>query len=261
MLEGELRMALDNGDIEVVYQPIYDLESGVLRNVETLSRWTHDTLGEVDPAEFTTLADRTGLMDALVEYTLRVACADLVKWRKERQGLTAEFSVSVNVSPRCLAGPGFPALVANRLIEADLPAQALVLEITESALSEAIPVALVNAEALRALGVRLSLDDFGAGHSSLGRLARMPITDIKLDRSFLADVHGPDAESPIVRAIIAMALELGLNVVGEGVETADQLALLRSYRCAQAQGYLLGRPQSAESISRLLSAPPMATVA
>jgi diguanylate cyclase (GGDEF)-like protein/PAS domain S-box-containing protein len=261
VLESDLRLALDNGDVAVVYQPIYDLESGQLRSVETLSRWTHATLGQIEPTEFTGLADRVGLMGKLVQHTLRRACADLTAWRAEVGERANGLTVAVNVSPECLAGPDFPTMVANCLIEADVPAELLVLEITESALSQSDPAALANAETLRGLGIRLSMDDFGAGHSSLARLTQLPITDIKLDRSFIQDVTGPDAEAPIIRAIIAMAAELGLNVVGEGVETKDQLELLRRYRCAEAQGYLLGRPQPAERISHLLSRPPMATVA
>jgi diguanylate cyclase (GGDEF)-like protein len=261
VLESDLRLALDNGDVAVVYQPIYNLESGALRSVETLSRWTHDSLGVIEPTEFTGLADRAGLMDKLVEHTLRRACADLNTWRRDAGDAANGLTVAVNVSPQCLAGADFPAMVANCLIEADVPAELLVLEITESALSQSDPAALANAQTLRGLGIRLSMDDFGAGHSSLARLTQLPITDIKLDRSFIQDIDSPGTEAPIIRAIIAMAGELGLNVVGEGVETDVQLELLRRYRCAEAQGYLLGRPQSAAEIGRLLSEPPMATVA
>jgi diguanylate cyclase (GGDEF)-like protein/PAS domain S-box-containing protein len=261
VLESDLRLALDNGDVAVVYQPIYNLESGALRSVETLSRWTHDSLGVIEPTEFTGLADRAGLMDKLVEHTLRRACDDLNTWRRDAGDAANGLTVAVNVSPQCLAGADFPAMVANCLIEADVPAELLVLEITESALSQSDPAALANAQTLRGLGIRLSMDDFGAGHSSLARLTQLPITDIKLDRSFIQDIDSPGTEAPIIRAIIAMAGELGLNVVGEGVETDVQLELLRRYRCAEAQGYLLGRPQSAAEIGRLLSEPPMATVA
>jgi diguanylate cyclase (GGDEF)-like protein/PAS domain S-box-containing protein len=258
ILESDLRLALDNGDLAVVYQPIVDTETGQLYSIETLSRWTHSTLGTIAPTEFIELAERAGLMGKLVEHTLRRACADLARWRAEFGERVAELAVAVNVPPQCLAGQDFPALVANCLIEADIPAEVLVLEITESALSTADPAALANAQTLRDLGVRLSMDDFGAGHSSLGRMAQLPITEIKLDRSFLADVDSADTDAPIIRAIVAMAAELGLNVVGEGVETQAQLDLLRRYRCPQVQGFLLAVPQPAQEITALLAGPKVA---
>jgi diguanylate cyclase (GGDEF)-like protein len=252
-LESDLRLALDNGDIAVVYQPIYDVESGELRTVETLSRWTHPTLGRIEPYEFVGLAERTGQMGALVAHTLRAACADLARWRETFPAQAAGLAVSVNVSPGALGAPEFAALVANCLIDADVPAENLIIEVTETALAEADPVAVANAHKLRDLGVGLALDDFGVGYSSLSRLAQLPVTDIKLDRSFIADLAHAEVEAPIIRAVLAMARELGINVVTEGIETERQLDLVRQYRCPQAQGFLLGMPQPAGDIARLLA--------
>lgn len=252
-LETDLRLALDNGDVAVVYQPIFDADTGELRGAETLSRWTHPTLGCIEPSEFTALAEHTGLMDALVAHTLRTACRDLARWRALYPERLSHFTVSVNVSPPVLATPEFVTLVSDCLIDADVPAGCLVIEVTETSLGEADPVAVNNAHELRRLGVGLALDDFGVGYSSLSRLARLPVTDIKLDRSFIQDVRHAEAEAPIIRAVLAMAAELGINVVVEGIETERQLELVRRYRCPQVQGFLLARPQPAAELVQLLA--------
>jgi PAS domain S-box-containing protein/diguanylate cyclase (GGDEF)-like protein len=251
-IESDLRSALDRGDLTLHYQPIVDLDTGRLRTVEALSRWTHQAFGEVPPEEFVAAAERTGLIDEFTTYTLNGACHDLAEWRKNPAG--RELAIAVNISPSCMANPNFPAIVAGCLADAGVPADRLILEITETALSHADTAFLANANLLHSRGIRIALDDFGAGQSSLSRLARFPITDIKLDRSFIEDIVGPEDDAPLVRASIGMANEINMTLTAEGVETQVQLDLLRRYGCPQVQGYFISRPQPAARITELLGA-------
>jgi diguanylate cyclase (GGDEF)-like protein len=252
-IESDLKAAVDRAELTLAYQPIVDVAAGTVRAVEALSRWRHPHLGEVSPAEFIPAAERIGVIAELTRWVLDTSCTDLARWRRDYPA-AAELRVTVNVPPRCLSAVGFPEIVAECLTRASVPADRLILEITESALSLADATAVDNAKALRRMGLGLAIDDFGVGESSLARLARFPMTHLKLDRSFLDGVTGPEQEAPLVRATIAMAAELGLTLIAEGVETEQQLDLLRRYQCPQAQGYLLARPQPGTAIEPLLAA-------
>jgi EAL domain-containing protein (putative c-di-GMP-specific phosphodiesterase class I) len=218
---------------------------------EALVRWDHPTRGRQNPAEFVALAEDTGLISALGAYVLERACAQTAAWRAEGR----DVYVSVNLSARQLSDPHLVASVEATLARAGLPAEALWLELTESALAdEAIDAAAVL-RGLVELGVRISIDDFGTGYSSLGRLRRLPVAALKVDRSFVADmtassaVDGVGDGGAIVESTIALAHRLGLAVIAEGVETAEQLRGLAGSDCELVQGFLLGRPVSAAQVS------------
>jgi predicted signal transduction protein with EAL and GGDEF domain len=252
-IESGIEAALSNGELTLAYQPIGEVAGGRIRAVEALSRWAHPFLGEVTPDEFIPAAARIGAIGKLTAWVLHTACSDLATWR-DTFPAAADLQVSLNISPGCLSDPQFPRTVARHLRQSGIPADRLILETTESELNLADRTTVANAEALRASGVYLAIDDFGAGQSSLARLARFPITHLKLDRCFLESVRLPEHDAPLIRAIIALACELEITLIVEGVETQAHLDLLRRYGCSQAQGYLLGRPQPALRFRQVLGA-------
>jgi diguanylate cyclase (GGDEF)-like protein len=250
-LEADLRRALEQGDqLWVAYQPFFRLPGRSLAGVEALLRWQHPERGSIPPSEFIPVAEDSGLIVELGEYVLRTACAQVAEWRE--QG-AAELRLTVNVSARQMALCGVPGTVGAVLRETGLAPTALGLEITEGVLLEDVADTAETLGALRAMGVRLMLDDFGTGFSSLGYLRRYPIDLIKIDRSFVHDL-GEDGEgdAAIVEAIIGMAKALGMGVIPEGVETAGQLERLIRLGCTLAQGFHLGRPAPAADIGPLL---------
>ncbi len=247
-LEVELRRALRTpGEVFVVYQPIVDLATGLVRGVEALARWNHPTRGLVPPAEFIPLAEETGLIAELGELVLSTACSDTVA-RQRRLGALAPAAVSVNLSRAQIRKGGLPARVAEALARAGLPAAALRLEITESlAMQDSQMVTTLHE--LRALGVSLALDDFGTGYSSLASLDQLPIDAVKIDRGFVQRMVGDRYQTALIEATLKVAASLGLEVVAEGVETDTQAAALRQAGCKLAQGWLYGRPMSAGDIA------------
>jgi diguanylate cyclase (GGDEF)-like protein len=251
-LERDFRGALAAGDIAVAYQPILDLEDGSPRGVEALARWTHPVRGAVSPAVFIPLAERCGLIDELGRLVLREACRRLADWRAELPG-AEDLWLSVNVSAHQIAGGALPGTVRDALRDARLPPEALALEVTESALMEEIDAPGPVLALLRSLGVRILLDDFGIGYSSLGYLRRFPVDGLKLDRSFVDGVAHPDAAA-VVEAIIAMAAKLGLQLTAEGVETSEHAERLRLLGCRLGQGYMLARPLPADATGAALAA-------
>ena len=238
-LERDLRRALDAGELFVVYQPIIALGCPRPR-VEALVRWRHPERGIVSPLDFIQVAEETGLIHELGEQVLLEACTQVAAWQREVPGLE-EHRVSVNVSARQLADGAFPSRVASVLATSGLPAGSLVLEITESAVMDT-DGAIERLAALRAMGVAISLDDFGTGHSSVTSLLRLPIIAIKLDRTFVADICDDPRQASVVRGLVALATDLGLHTIVEGVETPEQLELLRELGCENFQGYLFSRP-------------------
>ena len=251
-LEADLRPALEQGDISLVYQPIIRLIDANITGLEALARWTHPELGPISPAEFIPILEASGLIDKLTRHVLHLACRDLARWRQLHPD--RELTVAVNISTHALSNPVLPTLIAQQLANTGLPADALVLEITETAL--ATDHANTDANALRQLGLHLAIDDAGAEHSMLARLAQLPASIIKLDASLLPDPTEPIDDAPVLRAVITMASQLGKTLIAEGVETQEQLELLRRYGCPFAQGYQLARPQPADDIDRLLEASP-----
>ncbi len=244
-METALRHALERDELVVHYQPIIDVPTGTVVAAEALVRWRHPTRGVVPPADFIPRAEETGLIVPIGYWVLQRACHDAVRWEAARGG--TPLTVSVNVAVAQLRDPGFAAAVATTLAETGLAPSSLCLEITESGLMSDVHSAVSLLGELRALGVGLSVDDFGTGYSSLAYLKRLPITQMKIDRTFVSGLPGDADDSAIVTGIVSLAHSLGLAVVAEGVETPDQLAALRAVHCELAQGYLFSRPVDAEA--------------
>jgi diguanylate cyclase (GGDEF)-like protein/PAS domain S-box-containing protein len=236
-----LRNALDADEITVHYQPVARSETNEIVGVEVLARWNDPDLGPIDPAEFIPVAEDNGLMVALGARILRSALREVVRWQHEARAPN-EFMLSVNLSPRQLADPGFVQTASEILAETGFDPRQLWFEITESVLiEEASRVSRALAD-LRSLGIHFAIDDFGTGYSSLALLKRLPLEALKIDRSFVTGL-GVDPESDaIVAAIIRLAQSLHLRTIAEGVESAEQLAHLRELGCELVQGYLVGAP-------------------
>jgi diguanylate cyclase (GGDEF)-like protein/PAS domain S-box-containing protein len=247
-LLGELRRAISEHELVLHYQPKLDLRTKRIDRVEALVRWQHPALGLLPPAEFIPLAEQTGLINPLTLYVLDEALDQCRRWLAEGK----EISVSVNVSPRSLNDSAFPDAVAQRLRNHQVPAQSLLLEVTESAIIFDPVRAEETLRTLSRLGVRLALDDFGTGHSSLTLLGRLPLDQIKIDRSFVTNLTTNAGNDVIVRAIINLGHQLGLEVVGEGVETIDVTARLQQYGCDILQGYTLTPPLPAKELEHWL---------
>ncbi|WP_305785809.1 putative bifunctional diguanylate cyclase/phosphodiesterase [Symbioplanes lichenis] len=247
-LGAELRDALAAGEFFLLYQPIVDLVDGRVTGTEALVRWAHPVRGTLAPDAFIPVAERTGLIVPLGALVMRTAFAQLAAWIAEH-GDAAPRSLNVNVSARDLREPGFAETVAALLAEHDLPADRVVLEITETMALEP-GLSVTNLHRLRALGVRISLDDFGTGHSTLSMLHECPIDEIKLDRSFTQ--AEPDDRVPMSAAVIHLAQVLGLHAVAEGVETAEQAEMLLAQGYIAAQGYHFARPMTPEMLGDLL---------
>jgi EAL domain-containing protein (putative c-di-GMP-specific phosphodiesterase class I) len=230
------------GALEVHYQPQLRVDDGALHGVEALVRWTLPNGEHVPPAEFIPVAEDAGLIVDLGAQVLRVACRDAAT------ATAGDTIVSVNISARQLLDPALPRVVASALDEAGLPGERLCLEITESVLMEDAPGLLDRLSRLRQLGVGISIDDLGTGYSSLRYLKRLPVSQLKVDTSFVAGMGEDPEDDAIVAAIVGLGSALGLDVVAEGVETPDQLRRLRELGCPLAQGYLLGVPVPADRL-------------
>jgi PAS domain S-box-containing protein len=247
-LENELRRAIDAGQLSLAYQPIVSLESGTMATCEALLRWTHPKFGAVSPAEFIPIAEDTGLIIPIGEWVLNEACRQLAAWRAAAPN-TAVPSVCVNLSRNQLALPGLPALIRRTLDAHQLDPSMLHLEITESTVMRDPQTTMQTLRELKDIGVKLALDDFGTGYSSLACLHQFPIDLLKIDRSFISNVSRGREFAALVHAIILLARNLGIGVVAEGVELADQVALLQSLDCQYVQGYLISRPLAPEPFS------------
>jgi len=243
-IESGLREALGTSQLSLVYQPIVDLETGRRSSVEALVRWNHPALGAISPSEFVPIAEESGLIVPLGEWVMRESCAALARWRR-RDPRRAPAVISVNISRAELAqGARLLRLVRDTLQEAGLPPESLQLEVTEREVMRDPAATLALMHELRAIGVRLAMDDFGTGTSSLGCLREYPFDVIKVDRSFIHGVtEGPD-QLAVIHATITLVENLGKSSVGEGVETAEQLAILQSLGCHYAQGHFLGAPMA-----------------
>ena len=247
-LMGELRRALDNDELTLYYQPQLDLASGRVRSVEALVRWRHPARGLVLPDEFIPLAERTGLIRPLTLQVLDMTVRQWAEWR--RQGRNLE--VSANLSARNLHDPDLAHEVSRLLWKGKIPPGQLTLEITESAVMGDPGRALDLLPRLRGMGLRLSIDDFGTGYSSLAYLKQMPVGQVKVDRSFVTHVHQDATDAAIVRGTIDLAHNLGLEVVAEGVETAQACETVRSLGCDVAQGWWLSKPLPAAQLTAWL---------
>ncbi len=248
-LDRELRRALDERQFVLHFQPLLDLRTGRIVGAEALARWQHPVRGLVAPSEFIPVAEELGLIEQIGEWVLREACTRFVAWRTA--GLPLEH-VSVNVSPRQFRRRDFLELVDGVLRDVGIAPERLQLEITETVLIDRSGAADATLAQLARLGVQLAIDDFGTGYSSLSYLKRLPVTTIKLDRSFIRDVATNEDASAIARSLIAMVHALRKEIVAEGVETPEQLALLGKWACDAIQGYHLSRPVPAEEFVRFV---------
>ena len=249
--EGELREAVRGDQLVVLYQPVYDLPSGNMVAAEALVRWQHPSRGLIAPLEFIPLAEETGLIVELGAQVLRKACFQAAEWGRQHPG--RGLMVSVNLSPRQLVEPDLGQLVSDVLEETGLDPGLLILEITETALMRNVQKAVAALAELRQLGVQLALDDFGTGYSSLSHLRQFPIDTIKIDKSFIDGLTRTGEQSAIARAVLEIGKILGVDVVAEGVESEEQLAMLRNLDCRSAQGYLFSQPVTSAVVGEMLA--------
>jgi diguanylate cyclase (GGDEF)-like protein len=240
-LESDFRRALENQELCVYYQPIVSIESGELHGFEALVRWHHPERGIVLPSDFIPLAEETGLIVPLGLSVLREACNQLWKWQ-QHSVLNRYLIMSVNLSGKQLMQTDLTEKVEEVLRESHLDPWHLKLEITESVVMEEPELAAITLAKLRGLGVRLSIDDFGTGYSSLSYLNRFPVDTLKIDRSFVTTMSEADENLQIVKTIVTLAGNLGMEVIAEGVETEEQLNQLKLLKCQYAQGYLFSEP-------------------
>jgi diguanylate cyclase (GGDEF)-like protein len=238
-LEASLRRALERGEFSLHYQPQIELAGGAPVGFEALLRWEHADLGTVSPAQFIPLAEETGLIVAIDDWVLRTAVAQLAAWLAAGH---PRLTIAVNLSGRSFALPDLPQRVTRILQERGVPAELLELEITESVVMHSSETNVSALESLKRQGLRLAIDDFGTGYSSLSYLKRFSIDTLKIDRAFIRDIAADPDDRAIVDAVIALARSLELRVIAEGVETEEQLALLRRHGCHLAQGFLFARP-------------------
>jgi EAL domain-containing protein (putative c-di-GMP-specific phosphodiesterase class I) len=239
-LEVDLRNAIGRDEFVLHYQPIVDASSGAVCGVETLARWPHPQFGMIPPDQFISLAEEIGAIDALGEWILRRACADAAAW-------PAGVKLAVNLSPVQFRKGGLVEMVRDTLARTGLPASRLELEVTESVLLQKSEGNIETLRALKQLGVSIVLDDFGTGYSSLSYLRMFAFDKIKIDKSFVQELGRSDCAA-IVCAITALARALNVSTTAEGVETPDQLVLIRSAGCNLAQGYLFARPCPADRL-------------
>lgn len=250
LIRNRIVGAEQRGELQVHYQPLFDLATGRICSLEALLRWNHPELGWVSPVDFIPIAERTGAIVPIGEWVLRQACQDLAAWRDLPSG--DGLRVAVNVAPEQVRVASFDAAVEDALAAASLPASALALEITERTILEDRTAERKTIEALRERGVDLHLDDFGTGFSSLGYLTRFPLNVLKVDQVFVARL-GVDAKATaLVEGIVALADSLGLETVAEGIETEAQRNALRAMGCKQGQGFWFARPVAAEHVPGLL---------
>jgi diguanylate cyclase (GGDEF)-like protein len=248
-LLGDLRRALDAGDVELHYQPKVRFD-GQVAGLEALVRWEHPERGRVNPEEFIAMAETSGLMPKLTEYVLDTALAQITRWR----AMGLDVPVAVNVSARDVHSPGFAGAVAARLARYHVPPGSLQLEITEHVLLEDPQRAADTLNGLTGHGVKMSLDDFGTGYSSLVHLRRLPVSELKIDRSFVARLIVDTEDAEIVRCTIDLAHSLGLMVVAEGVEDDETWERLRDLRCDAVQGWLVAAAMPEQEATRWLQA-------
>jgi len=247
LLEADLRFALERGELRLLYQPLVNNSGETVVGVEALCRWRHPERGEISPTEFIAIAEHSGLIIELGEWVLRRACTDAAVW--------PNLTVAVNVSPLQFRRTDFVAIVEQILAETNFDPKRLVLELTESTLIGNVETAEASMHKLKALGVRLALDDFGTGYSSLQYLRRFPFDKLKIDRTFVASIERAADAAAIVHAIVSLGRGLGMKVIAEGVETADQQLFLRAAGVHMMQGYRFGKAVSAAEISERISRP------
>jgi EAL domain-containing protein (putative c-di-GMP-specific phosphodiesterase class I) len=250
-LESDLRNALQHEEFRVHYQPIIAIGTGIITEVEALVRWQHPTRGLVFPNEFIPIAESTGLIIPLGLWVLEEACRQVAAWHGQFR-IQPPLVLSVNLSPRQFQQPSIVADVARALEESGFPANCLKLEITEGIIMLDVEATIRTLWELKGLGLQIAVDDFGTGYSSLSYLKRLPLDVLKIDRSFVSGIGHNQEDTAIVHAIMAMAKSLNFKVTGEGIETAEQLALLGEWGCDWGQGYLFSKPLDSVKAEALL---------
>ncbi len=240
-LEGDLHNAFRNGEFQVHYQPIYSLKTHRLSGFEALIRWEHPERGMLYPADFMKAAEESGLIIPIGEWVMHEACRQTRQWQVQF-GMDPPLTISVNISSRQFSQPDLTQQINEILKATELPANSLSLELTEMTLIEDMEAAVIQIESLRKIGVGIDIDDFGTGYSSLGYLRHLPVENLKIDRSFVSTLGVNRSAIPIIRAIIAMANSLGMNVIAEGIETEDQVNSLIEMKCGYGQGFLFNKP-------------------
>jgi diguanylate cyclase (GGDEF)-like protein len=248
-LESELRKALDNEELVLYYQPKIDTHSGLMMGAEALIRWEHPRHGLVPPMKFIPIAEDTGLITPIGEWVLRVACEQARQWQKEGHG---NVPIAVNISAKQVRRHQLMETIRKALEAADLDPRWLTVELTESTVMENARQNILIFHEMKEMGLNLSIDDFGTGYSSLSYLKRFPLNELKIDRSFLRDLSSDSDDAAIVSAIIALAKNLNLRVVAEGVENREQLAFLKEKGCELCQGYLFSKPLPVADFSQRL---------
>jgi diguanylate cyclase (GGDEF)-like protein/PAS domain S-box-containing protein len=245
LMESDLRVALEKGQLRVVYQPQVDASSEEVTGFEALIRWDHPEHGPVSPAVFIPLAEEIGLINGIGEWVLRTACAEAAKWPRHA-------SVAVNLSPVQFKSHALPATIRAVLAETDLPAKRLELEITEGVFLSNDEHVHDTIRSFKDIGVKLALDDFGTGYSSLSYLQRVPFDKIKVDQSFVRGASDPESRNAaLIRAMVGLASDLKMQTTAEGVETQEELQLVRDLGCSLVQGYIFGKPMPAEEAFEL----------
>lgn len=250
-LESELRNAIEGEQFVIHYQPIVDATTWRIVGAEALIRWLHPVHGLICPDEFVPFAEEHGLIAQIDAIALRAACEQLRRFTLAEDD---RFSIAVNVSPRQFRQPRFAETVAAAVASAGVDPKRVEIEVSEAVVTEDAQSVVATIVALKALGVTLSIDDFGTGHSSLARIETPPARTVKVDRSFVAGIAKSQTDQAITRTIVSLAHRLGLRVTAEGVESSDQVASLATLGCDNLQGYLIGRPLPGEDFERLLYA-------
>ncbi len=245
-----LRSAIEKNELVVHYQPKVSMLTGSIVGAEALVRWNSKELGSVSPARFIPLAEESGLIVPIGEWVLRTACEQARQWQSH-----GPLMMAVNLSPRQLHQKGLVQIITNILSDAGLGADLLELEVTEGSFMDKESGAIGLLTQISEMGIRLAVDDFGTGYSSLAYLKQLPVNVLKIDQSFIKGLMSDENDVAIVTAIVAMARSLKLSVIAEGVETFEQLAILRALKCDENQGYLFSRPLPAQEFGYFLSRP------
>ncbi len=248
-LQRELFHAIERGQLDVFYQPVFDLASGAILSAEALVRWRHPTLGLIVPDRFIPMAEESGLIDSIGEWVIANVCDQIRRW--DDAGIP-DVRVSVNVSARQLDRGGLLSYIRAAIAASGIAASSLEIEVTETSIMRDVYAAKFVLQELRALGLRVAIDDFGAGYTSLAFLRDMPIDDLKIDRSFVHGVARGGFDGAVVRAVVTLARELGVQTIAEGVEDAEQIAALRELRCDAVQGFFFATPMTAADCTPVL---------
>ncbi len=254
-LDSGIRKALDNDEFHLMYQPQINIRTGEIVGVEALLRWDHPEHGPITPAEFISFAEETGMIVDIGKWVLRNACGELKRWRDA--GLP-EIRMSINMSARQLAEKSIVKDISSILKDYNIPGHCLEIEITENTIMSEMDTVIYKLKELSNRGIQVAIDDFGTGYSSLSYLHKLPIQTLKIDRAFMKELNMKNTGNSIINTIVAMAKGLNLNVIAEGVETQQQLDYLQEINCNEAQGFLFGKPLTADVITQILIQEPFA---